>query len=248
LLYRGLGKPMAGPGCGVALIDTTTGSVARLRSPCSPQENAVGLALGREESGLTIYLATWSSAGEVDGQWRPARGRILAVDAASGSVVRTYQLAGPPSLLILAPAAGRAGRRLYAAASSHGGMGTDTGAAERWQLVGLDPTTLDLEVVAPLDGRPRAAAIGPDGDYAYLLAGPESLPSRVVRVHLASGASHLLATVPGSGHAGLAVTASRVYVPTSTGNEVSVVDRRSGRLLPSIPVGRGPVGIALAPP
>jgi hypothetical protein len=51
--------------------------------------------------------------------------------------------------------------------------------------------------------------------------------------------------VPGAGLGGLAVSADRVYVPNSEGAGVAVVDRSTGRLLRTLPIGRRPLGIAL---
>jgi YVTN family beta-propeller protein len=41
------------------------------------------------------------------------------------------------------------------------------------------------------------------------------------------------------------VTHNRVYVPNAYGSEVWAIDRRDGRLLQTIPVGRHPAGIVL---
>jgi DNA-binding beta-propeller fold protein YncE len=246
VVYRRLGEPVGAPGCRLALIDVTTGSVVQTHAPCSAREVAEGLALGRDAAGLTAYVSTWSTVRRVDGRWQPAGGRILAVDAVSGAVVGSYRAAGVAGQLILAPTPRGTGRRLYAVESSLAGDGTDPDFADRWQLVGLDPTTLDAEATFPLDHGPRAVAISPDGGHAYAVARSGGL----VHVDLTNGVSRLLATVatvPAADLGGLAVTADRIYVSNPQGREVSVVERRSGRVVGSIPVGRYPGSITPGP-
>jgi DNA-binding beta-propeller fold protein YncE len=65
-------------------------------------------------------------------------------------------------------------------------------------------------------------------------------------IDLATGAARRLARVPGLGAGGLVVTNTRIYVPDPERNAVSMVDRRRGRLIGSLPAGAGPGGIALA--
>jgi DNA-binding beta-propeller fold protein YncE len=252
LLYRRVGQPMGPTGCRLAMIDTATGYVDRTGVPCSQREVAVGLAVGRDAAGVTAYISTWSSAGEVDGHWRPGEGRIRAVDALSGALLASHRSTGMPEQLLLSPAPGGS-RRLYvvesiraAGVALESGSGPDVAAANRVQLVGLNLATLDPESALPLDHLPRAMAISPDGNHAYTVAGLTT-PRQLMHVNLATGDSRLLATVPGSGHGGLAVVGNRIYVPNPAGREVAVFDRRSGRPLGTAPTGRHPVDIIAAP-
>jgi hypothetical protein len=174
--------------------------------------------------------------------------------------VGTLRPAGLPRLVTLAPAPGRAGRRLYylvavpAAADpagdrSDGGPPPATAVGVRWRLTGVDPATLERESEHDVPDLPVGLAVAPDGDEAYLLTGSESLLSgdRLVRLNLTTGLPDRGQVLPGEAQS-LAVTRERVYVPNPWGREVWVVDRRGGGLMRPVAVGHGPVGLALSGP
>jgi hypothetical protein len=84
----------------------------------------------------------------------------------------------------------------------------------------------------------------PDGDTAYLVTatGPD-----VLALDVRSGRTRRLATLPAVG-VDLAVTADRLYVSDANGNTGWAVDRRDGRRVDGVPVGRHPVRIVPGAP
>jgi hypothetical protein len=243
--------------CGLALVDLRTGTVARVHAPCGPNDVPLGLALENGPTGPVAYLGLWRRPGEADGRPVPGGGRVVALHGLTGAALGAAPLAGLPVHLLVAPAAGEAGRRLYAveavpdmsqADSRLGSPDQELAAADRWHLWRLHPATLDVETGVLLQHAPRWLAIAPDGAHAYALAGPGSFstPSPVLHIDLTRGAWRLWARVPGSGLGGLAVTADRVYVPDTEGGALAVVDRRSGLVVRRLPAGRHPLAITLA--
>src|SRR5919198_791698 len=105
----------SGPGlrCGLALIDVRTGTVERTHRVCTARDSIVGVALEDGAAGPIAYVALWSRPDVVDGRRVGAGSRVLAVDAERGAVLGTYPLAGVAGSVVLAPAPGRLGYRLY---------------------------------------------------------------------------------------------------------------------------------------
>jgi len=108
--------------------------------------------------------------------------------------------------------------------------------------VAFDPLTLAPEGDLPLPAPPGRVALAPDGAAAYALT---AFGTVLLRLDPAAGTVTRLAELPGRAIT-LAVTRDRIYVPNPYGSEVWALDRRSGRLARTIPVGRGPLGVALA--
>ena len=106
----------------------------------------------------------------------------------------------------------------------------------------FDPLTLAPEGDLPLPAPPGRVALAPDGAAAYALT---AFGTVLLRLDPAAGTVTRLAELPGRAIT-LAVTRDRIYVPNPYGSEVWALDRRSGRLARTIPVGRGPLGVALA--
>ena len=99
--------------------------------------------------------------------------------------------------------------------------------------------TLAVEREWPLFPLPAALAVAPDGEHAYALTA-----HLLTHLDLGTGARRLLASLPRDG-AGLAVTETRVYAAGPAGRDVWAIERRSGRLVQTVPVGRNPVHLAL---
>ena len=72
-----------------------------------------GVALGGGPTGPLVYLGVASPAAP-EGARGDRRGRLVAIEGATGVTRAAAPLAGVPSNLVLAPAPGGAGRRLYA--------------------------------------------------------------------------------------------------------------------------------------
>jgi YVTN family beta-propeller protein len=134
------------------------------------------------------------------------------------------------------------------------GSPDDTGAddytqAERWRILRLDPGTLEVEQAYPVAGLPRGLVVAPDGTGAYVLTGAGAgspAEGAVVHLDLATGATGWRRRGPWAGLGGLAVAAGRLYITDTAADRVAVLDRRDGRRLDTVRVGRHPLGIAPA--
>ena len=90
---------------------------------------------------------------------------------------------------------------------------------------------------------PRALAVTPDGDDAFVLAGRAAL----LRLGPAGGPAVPFATLPDVAF-GLAATDDRVFTLDVFGDRVWSLDRTRRPVLRTIPTGRSPLGLALAAP
>jgi hypothetical protein len=228
--------------CRVALIDVLAGRVERTTAPCAEGEWLSGVALANGEAGAgpTAYVGLWDAPTR-SATASPRRGRIVALDAASGRLRAAFPLAGAPSGLTVGPAPGGVGARLYAVESS-AGPEREPGYTSSGRLLGLNPDTLVVESVRPLGVVPVRLAVAPDGYQAYALHDQD-----VLRLDLVGQADARLVMLPEPGQ-GLAVTRDRVYVSLFFENALWVLDRhkegqaRSWRM---VPVGRHPTAVVL---
>jgi len=244
--------PGGSPPCRLALIDFDDGTVARRQLVCDSHELPMSLALERTAHGTAIYVGLWHPAVHVDGVLIPNGGRVLAIDAQSGAVTASLLLNGLPDALFVGNGPERTSR-LYCAEAliDRDEDGTAyqrrAGSARGWRLWGLDPATLDVASEQALPYPPAGLTVAPDRSAAYAFV--ESIDGQshrgLVRVDLVNGTASLLAHVPGTTSANLAVTEDRVYAPNPEGDEVWVTDRQ-GHPLKTIPVGGHPLGIALS--
>jgi hypothetical protein len=233
----------------LALLDVTRGTGGRAYTVCADPDVVVDAVLEPGPPGPVAYVAVWRPPALLDGRWRPAGGRVLAVDAQTGDRLGAAALPGTPAQLRLAQAPGDTGRLLYCLVGGLGpegdpGAETDLFANGPRRLLGFDPATLRPEREYALPHPVRALAVTPDGAAAYALdaAGRRE----VIRVDLHTGAARHLAALPGAG-ADLAVTRERVFVADGRA-AVWALDARSGALARTLAVGRGPVGLALSEP
>jgi hypothetical protein len=164
---------------------------------------------------------------------------VLAVRAQTGAPVAVLPLAGEPGLVVGGPAPGRLGRRLYAV-ERLSGPEDEPPAAVGARLLGLHPTTLEVESERRLDFVPSRLVVAPDGDVAYALH-----DHQLTRLGL-DGSPDRSVTLPERGLA-LAVTRERVYVSSAYGPELWAVRRRDGRLLATLRVGQVPADLATGP-
>jgi hypothetical protein len=234
--------PSAPPRCQLVLVDLATAARAPLGAGCAPDEGVSGVALGGGPTGPIVYLGVVGPAAP-EGTRGDRRGRIVAIEGATGATRAVAPLAGAPSNLILAPApppAPAGASRLYAVETLSRPEDESPG-PYRGRLVGFDPLTLAPEGELPLPAPPGRVALAPDGEAAYALV---AFGTVLLRLDPAAGTVTRLAELPGRAIT-LAVTRDRIYVPNPYGNEVWALDRRSGRLTRTIPVGRSPMGIAL---
>ena len=229
--------PGAAPhaGCRLTLIDVPAGAVAATSAVCGPDHLLTGLALEGGPGGPVAYLALWhlrlpAPGGDAAAPDRPAGPHgVLAVRAQTGAPVAVLPLAGIPGLLAAGPAPGRLGRRLYAI-ERLAGPEDEPPAAVGARLLGLHPTTLEVESERRLDFVPTRLAVAPDGDVAYALH-----DHRLTRLGLAGGPDRSVA-LPERGLA-LAVAGDRVYVSSAYGPQLWAFRPRDGRLLATLPVG-----------
>ena len=153
-------------------------------------------------------------------------------------------LEGAPTSAVLASDtfAGRhaGGQRLYLVETLPG-PANEYSDPDSWKLLAIDPLTFEVSARHALSEAPLWLSVAPDGRDAYYAVGGSNA---IAHVDLGSGATRRLAALPGSG-LGLAVSHERLFVPNPRGDEVWVVERRSGRRLRPIATGRHPIGLTL---
>jgi hypothetical protein len=180
---------------------------------------------------------------------------VLAIDMRSGTVVAVRELDGVPGAIARPPGSWLADGPIYAleAVTRPDGLHDHEPEAQfaeagEWRLLELNSATLDVDRTHSIRYPLRWPTLAPDGRYLYATTGLGSLVtgSTIVEVDLSTGNLSVLAQVPGWTHSGLAVTQGRLYVPDVEGNRLTVLERRTGRILRSIPTGRHPLGIAVA--
>jgi DNA-binding beta-propeller fold protein YncE len=236
--------------CRLALVDTWSGTVQEPHTVCTAPDRLTALAFDGGPGGPVAYLGVWQSAEQIGvpaaltgtvtaaGDVGADRDWLLAVQAATGIVIATQPLASVPVGLSLGPAPGRSGSRLYCLETLSGPEDESLG-TYRGRLLGLTPTTLDVETEHALESPSVALAVAPDGEDVYVLT---AHGYTLTQIHLATSAQRWLASLPDGGIS-LAVTDERVFVPNPWGNEVWIVDRRQRQPTRRIPVGRGPLSI-----
>ena len=184
------GKPEAAP-CRLATIDLRSGAVLKVHPLCSVGETVSGLALEagpgrgaglRRRSGRSLPRRRGPPAGP---RRRPARpsGRVLALHAEEGSVRAASPPGGGPRAAgagavpwsargAVCTASPRSARRRTVATRTAVSAFSRAGA---WQLLGLNPTTLEVESVQSLPFPLHWLAVAPDGAHAYALVGQQAL-------------------------------------------------------------------------
>jgi hypothetical protein len=224
--------------CRLAIVDLSSGTVRQSHAIAAPGEVVTSLALAGGAAETVAYLGLSRS-----GMWAVGDQRIVAVDARSGTMLATRRLAAAPAQLTLAPGVDRLGEWLYAVEpTDFAGVASEVPARAR--LLALDPLTLDLERDYTLPQLPWKVAISPDGAVAYSLVALGG--SSLWRTDLHTGASAPLSALPWYG-SDLVAMEDRIYVAHASGNELWVIDGRSGRMTGRIPAGRRPVALALGP-
>ena len=254
---RGGGRPGAGgapatdpgagrPGCRLTLVDVPAGAVAAAAraAACGPDDFLTGLALADGPGGPVAYLALWRLRPDApeapDPSGAPSGAhRVVAVDARTGATRAVFRTGGAPVLLALGAAPGRLGPRLYGV-ERLAGAEDESASPGGARLLGLHPTTLEVESERRLDFVPARLVVAPDGDVAYALH-----DHRLTRLGLAGGADRSVA-LPARGLA-LAVGRDRVYVSSASSGEVWAFRRRDGRLVATLPVGRFATELLVSP-
>jgi hypothetical protein len=229
--------------CRLAAFDLVARTKTWASTVCVRGESLFGLAVDDGAGGTVIYAGLWRGAARVNGELRPGAGAILAIDAATGHTVNRVPVAGVPEQLIAAPAPGGHGRRLYCVEGTPGPEARYPG-DERWRLLGFDADTLELESVSVLDADLRSLTVAPDGNGAYAMLADSGRD--LLALDLKTGRANLFASLPGQSVGGLAVTGDRIYAPQSFGSGVWAINRRTGQIVQTIPVGRHPSGLTLS--
>ena len=113
-------------------------------------------------------------------------------------------------------------------------------AADRNQVVRLDPGTGRVVATVPLPVGPAQLALAPDA--LWVLSPPDN---SVSRIDPATG--RVVATVPvGREASGLALAAGSVWVSSALDDEVIRIDAATNRVAATIPTGRAPGALAVA--
>jgi YVTN family beta-propeller protein len=248
--------------CRLALVDLVTGAVLRVLTVCGDREMVVGMAIAGpaplasdvpavDLAQTAVYLAIWRRPADGDRCDAVAGNRVASLRFAPDRVADVTPLDGTPGPLVLAGGTDGREQRLHlvrgvAMAWSQPGECDYLSYAEqyvasgRWDVLGLDTTTLEVASSTTISLPPSAIAVTQDGGHLYMLGGMRQLAS----IDLDSGVAELLAPLPDTG-AGLAVAGDQIYVSEPFGSGVWVLDRRSGRVLRTITTGRHPGGLAL---
>ena len=149
--------------CRLTLVDVPAGAVVATTAVSGPHEQVTGLALDDGPAGPVAYLALWRTpldgpGGAHAGAGSGAAGghRVVAVHAQTGAIAAVFGLDGVPALVALGPAPGRPDRRLYAV-ERLSGPEDEPPAPVRARLLGLHPTTLEVESTGPSTSSPRAS-------------------------------------------------------------------------------------------
>jgi DNA-binding beta-propeller fold protein YncE len=236
------------PACRLALLDLVLGEVVGTHRVCGPGESVRDVALGGATGTPVAYLSLWgwpthAPGGGAPGEVASGRGRVVALAAETGAVLAAHETAGHPGRLLLGPAPGGAGRRVYFLEATP----PPPDDPQAWRLVALDAATLVPERAYPFPAQPLWPALAPDGGHAYALTDQGGGSGRrVVALDLTTGAVSRLLTLPGAG-LGLVADADALYVLDPDGGGLWVIDRRRGRLRRTTAVGRLPVALALGP-
>jgi hypothetical protein len=236
--------------CRIALIDLYAGSVAQRHAVCGEGEQIVGLALGGDRAGPVAYAALWrrpidaATCEQVDGS------RIISLHLITGAILGSTRPVGVPGELAHSTADGAAQLHAlrgeissspdYLEACPHMNHEEHYQAASRWNLLSLDPVTLEVERIYSLRQPARSPSVAPDGRHVFA----PSWPGTIVHVDLHTGVARDFASLPDA-IARLVTTDDRIYALNPLGDTISVLDRRTGRLRRPVVTGRGPIGIAL---
>ena len=237
--------------CRLALVDLRSGTVRRILPLCDSGDALAGLALRPGPDGLSIYAALWSA-----GAGPGARSRLLALDGATGDITAAYSLDGLPNQVVMGPAPGGQGLRLYSVVTAGPVGETDRedvadrfAGAGSWQLLGFDPATLALESDFLLWQPPYSLVVSSDGAHGYAFTESARLAAgaELLEIDLATGDTRRVVLTPGAGISAFAVAGDRLYVPDAMGDAVWVFDRHRGTVLGRVAVGRHPLWITGAP-
>jgi hypothetical protein len=259
--------------CRLALVDLGSGEVTATHTVCQPRDVVTGLALEATPAGSIAYVAIWTPASDpasarTAAQDRPAdakqaRARIVALAAQSGAIVGEAPLSGMPrpavsggSLVLAASPYGPALYCVQAATPSVWDRWSEQEYAwayqlsRRWQLLALQPTSLETLGTYDLVFAPQSLAVSPDGAQAFTLDGSGTThgATPVMVTDLVTGTTGQLLRLPGTVNGDLAATSERLYAANPYGNGVWSAARTGDRAVRTIPTPRAPTGIAVVRP
>ena len=240
--------------CRIAMVDLRLGTVTGTHDLCASDEAVLDLAVGHTEWGPTVYAAVWTGPRLVDGRWRAGAGRIVALQAQSGRQTGGYPLDGVPGGVSFwqSPAAGERSlyvlERVLGAGTADGQTEHAAGGERRWQLLRLDPVTLEREAAHPLPYPPPPQArfaVAPGGGHAYVLAGQDAGGggATLLQLDLASGATNRIVELPAAGME-LAVAERYIFVTNPGAGGIWVVDPRERRIAHTLTLGQRPLALA----
>ena len=241
--------PRGAPSCRLTVLHLPSGTTARSLPLCTAGEIPTGLVVQDSSEGRLAYVALSNRQPREPGA---ARGRLLAIDLDSGLVRRSLTSNGALTSLTLAPPAFELGPRLYAVQATE-----DTEAADIdpnddwssrpgsyvWRLLRFTPESLTAELDVPLSQ--RLVEITPSGDGRRIYGRhPGVTYTWLIHVDLTTGRERRLAQVPGLSR-GPVVLGDTLYVADHDRGAVWTLDRHTGALKNSVPVGRLPTSAAL---
>jgi len=261
---RGRAYVLIGDGGGAgpsyaAVVDLRTGALLRHLPLASPGESVLSL-LARPD-GERLFAAVWSWQTPPGGWGRGAGpGRLVSFDTQTGqvhdqAVLPSGAAATDLSLAALPPTAGSfglvGGQAVFAVVADPGPSLDDDWwvPGTRFSLMAFGADVLDGAGTWPLNGRPSAVAMLPDGARAYLLESAlfGAWQSRLISLDLATGAPTRRWPMP-TGAMALAVSpAGKAYVADPFGDRLWRVDTHTDTLLGDVAMPGAPIALAARP-
>ncbi len=241
-----------------AVVDLRSGAVLRHLPVAAAGE--IVLALLAVPDGTRLLAAVWTPELAV-GSWRAGSGRLVALDTATGqqrarAVLPAHAAVTDLAVGALPPGAAGAGvageQAVYAVVAEPGPAVEED---EWWApgtgfwLTAFGAERLDEVGTWPLDQRPSALAVLPDGRRAYLLGGAYAgpWPRHLSSLDLAGGAVTRRWPLPEGARALAVSPAGKAYVADALGDRLWRVDTRTDTLLGSIPMPGVPLAVAARP-
>ncbi|HEU5318714.1 MAG TPA: hypothetical protein VFX49_21550 [Chloroflexota bacterium] len=234
-----------------AVIDLPRSALLR-HLPLAPAGETV-IALAGESRGERLFASIWAWD-ETATQTGRAAGRLVALDTALGTPLVQASLASDAvvtDVTVAAPPPGApwtVGTVVYAVVGHPGPNSREDdwwSPHMRFSLAAFDVPHLDPLGWWPLDERPRAVAVTPDGRCAYLFNAGRGLSGALACLDLARGFVTHRWELP-AGCVGPALSPlGKAYMADPFGDRLLRFDTYSNRILEALPLQGAPIALAV---
>ena len=244
----------------VAVIEMRTGQVRR-RFQVALAGEAV-LALQADAGGERLYASIWAWGDRREIPPGEARGRLVAIDPETGTVVGRAALPDGSAMtdLLTATAAPRTpgtpgtpgAQALFGVLETPGPMRDESlmgGLERRHALAALDADFLDVQATWALSQRPGAISLTPDGQRAYVLGGGGvgRWARELTCLDLASGQLLHQWPLPEGCFAMALSPVGKLYIADAMRDRLWRVDVQRNVLLGDLPLPGAPLALAARP-